>query len=302
MSRLSPRSAVLLTIPPILWAGNAIVGRMAIEEVSPLLLNALRWALAFLILLPLGWRALSGDGALRQHWRYFALVGILGVGSFNALQYVALQTSTPINVTLIASSMPVGMLAIGTLFYGEKVRTRQLAGAVLSLGGVLLVLSRGEWQTLIHLRMVPGDLLVMVAVVLWGFYSWMLARPKDPSTRNHPWADFLLAQMIFGAAWAGLAAAGEGMAGELHAQWSLGMVAMVLYVAVGPSLIAYRCWGAGVAAAGPAIASFFNNLTPVFASLLSTVLLGEAPQWFHGLAFALILGGILVSSRGGGRT
>jgi drug/metabolite transporter (DMT)-like permease len=70
-----------------------------------------------------------------------------------------------------------------------------------------------------------------------------------------------------------------------------------VYVAVGPSLIAYRCWGMGVAAVGPAVAAFFSNLTPVFAALLSAALLGEWPQWFHGAAFVLIVAGIAVSSR-----
>jgi drug/metabolite transporter (DMT)-like permease len=301
MSRLSLRSAALLTIPPILWAGNAIVGRMAIEHVSPLLLNSLRWGLAFLILLPLGYRVLRRGSAFWRDWRYFLVIGVLGIGSFNALQYVALQTSTPINITLIASSMPVWMLAIGTLFYRERVHTPQVVGALLSLAGVVFVLSRGQWAVLAQLSLVPGDVLILVAVILWGFYSWMLVRPGNVATREYPWAEFLFAQMMFGAAGAAMAAVGEGVVGNSHVEWSPALIAMVLYVAIGPSLIAYRCWGIGVATAGPAIASFFNNLTPVFASLLSTLLLGDAPRWYHGVAFALIVGGIVVSGLRSGR-
>lgn len=287
----------MLTLPPLLWAGNAVVARMSVGSVSPLLLNAARWLLACIILLPLGRRVLRPTSGLRVHWRYFASLGLLGVGSFNALQYLALQTSTPINVTLIASSMPVWMLAVGALRYGEKARLPQVLGALLSLAGVLVVLARGDWLTLVHIQLVPGDLFVLVAVVSWAFYSWMLARPGDPAARERPWAEFLFAQVAFGAAFAGIGAGGEWLAGRAHIEWNGWVLALLLYVAIGPSLIAYRCWGIGVATAGPAVAAFFNNLTPVFAALLSAALLGDPPRWFHGLAFALIVAGILVSSR-----
>jgi drug/metabolite transporter (DMT)-like permease len=288
----------MLTLPPLLWAGNAVVARMSVGSVSPLLLNGSRWILAFIILLPFGWRVLRPASALRTRWTYFAWLGLLGVGSFNALQYLALQTSTPINVTLIASSMPVWMLAVGALRYGERARFSQVVGALLSFAGVLVVLARGRWATLVHIQLVPGDFFVLAAVMMWAFYSWMLVRPSDPSTREWPWAEFLLAQVAFGAAWAGFGAGGEWLAGHAQIEWNGWILALLLYVAVGPSLIAYRCWGIGVATAGPAIAAFFNNLTPVFAALLSAALLGDPPQWFHGLAFALIVAGIIASSRG----
>ena len=79
--------------------------------------------------------------------------------------------------------------------------------------------------------------------------------------------------------------------------WTWPLVAALLYVAVGPAVIAYRCWGVGVQRVGPAMAGFFANLTPLFAALLSAAFLGELPQAYHALAFLLIVGGIVVSSR-----
>jgi drug/metabolite transporter (DMT)-like permease len=298
MTRLSARSIAMLLLPPLLWAGNTVVARMSVGSISPLLLNASRWLLAFVILLPLGWRVLRPTGGLRTHWSYFAWLGLLGVGSFNALQYLALQTSTPINITLIAASMPVWMLAVGALRYGEKARFSQVMGALLSLAGVLVILARGQWATLVRIQLVPGDVFILAAAVMWAFYSWMLARPSDPSTREWPWTEFLLAQIASGAAWASVSAGGEWLAGHARIEWNGWVVALLLYVAVGPSLIAYRCWGIGVATAGPAMAAFFNNLTPVFTALLSAALLSDPPQWFHALAFALIVAGIIASSRG----
>ncbi len=297
MARLTPRTVLFLTLPPLLWAGNALVGRLAVGTVSPLLLNGLRWAIAAAVLLPLGWRVLRGDSSLWQRWRRFTWLGLLGVGSYNALQYLALQTSTPINVTLIAASMPVWMLAVGAFAYGEHPRRSQIIGAVLSLAGVLLVLSRGDWATLMQVRLVPGDLFMVVAIILWAFYSWMLARPSDRSAQEWGWAEFLLAQVVFGLFWAGLAAGGEAAVGQSQFTWTPWVAVMLLYVALGPSLLAYRCWGLGVATVGPAVASFFNNLTPVFAAVLSAAVLGETPHLYHAAAFALIVAGIVVSSR-----
>ena len=74
-------------------------------------------------------------------------------------------------------------------------------------------------------------------------------------------------------------------------------MAALLFIAVGPAVLAYRAWGAGVARAGPAVAGFFMNLTPLFTALLSLVFLGEAPRLFHAMAFVLIVSGIVLSSR-----
>ena len=114
---LTPRIAFLLTLPPLLWAGNAVVGRALVGSVPPLALNAMRWWLALALLLPLAWRALREPTQILSRWKHFALLGLVGVGSYNALQYLAVQTSTPLNVTLIAASMPVWMLLVGRLFY-----------------------------------------------------------------------------------------------------------------------------------------------------------------------------------------
>lgn len=307
---LSVRTAVLLTLPPLLWAGNAVVGRLAVGSVPPLTLNFLRWTLAALLLLPLGWRVLREPRDILARWPHLMLLGLLGVGSYNSMQYLALVTSTPINVTLIAASLPVWMLAVGTVFYGEHPTRRQGLGAALSVAGVLLVIARGDPSALARVHFVRGDLYVVVATAAWALYSWRLARPpasmraangprivEGDGAREWNWAEFLLLQTLFGLLVAGAAAAGETALGAAPVQWNGWVAAALLYVAVGPSIIAYRCWGLGVSRGGPALAAFFSNLTPLFAGLLSAAVLGEAPQWFHALAFALIVGGIVVSAR-----
>lgn len=296
-SRLSPSTALLLTIPPLLWAGNAVVGRMVHEMVPPITLNFFRWAIAFLLLLPLAGSIFRSGSGLWSHWRRFTVLGLLGIGLYNALQYLALQSSTAINVTLVAASMPVWMLLIGALFFGAKVRLMQVIGAGLSIAGVLLVLSRGELQHLLALRLVPGDVFMILAAIAWSAYSWLLTLPKDPENIRRDWAQFLLAQIVFGVMWSGAFAAGEWAVRDPRIFWSWPLAAALLYVAVGPAIIAFRCWSAGVQRVGPNVAGFFSNLTPLFAALMSSAFLGELPHVYHGVAFGLIVGGILVSAR-----
>lgn len=295
--RLTPATAVLLVLPPLLWAGNAVVGRLVHDLVAPMMLNFLRWALAFVILLPLAHRVLRRGSAMWLNWKRFALLGLLGVGCYNALQYLALQTSTPLNVTLVASSVPIWMLLVGGLCFGQRISRQQIAGALLSIAGVLVVLSRGQWELLAQVRLVPGDIYVLLATLAWAFYSWLLAQPKEPPEIRRDWAAFLMAQIFFGLGWSGLFAGSEWALTETRITWSGPLVTALLYIAVGPAVIAYRCWGMGVQRVGPAIAGFFSNLTPLFAALLSAAFLGELPHLYHALAFGLIVGGIVVSAR-----
>jgi drug/metabolite transporter (DMT)-like permease len=295
--RLSLSTAVLLTVPPVLWAGNAVVGRLVREWMPPMTLNFARWAIALVILLPLAGSIFRPGSGLWSSWRRFALLGLLGVGLYNSFQYLALQSSTPINVTLVASSVPVWTLVVGALFFHAKIRRQQVIGAGLSIAGVLLVLSRGEWHQLLALHLVPGDLYMIAATISWSFYSWLLARPKAPQDFHGDWTAFLLAQIAFGTMWSGAFTAVEWTVGDPHIAWNWPLAAALLYIAVGPAIIAYRCWGAGVQRAGPAIAGLFSNLTPLFAAVMSAVFLGELPHLYHAAAFALIVGGIVFSSR-----
>lgn len=297
--RLTPKTVFLLTLPPLLWAGNAIVGRLVHDMVPPVLLNFLRWVIALLILLPLAGPVLGRDSALWPHWRRYALLGLLGIGMYNTFQYMALQSSTPINVTLVASGLPVWMMLTGRLFFGVAVTGRQMAGAALSIAGVLVVLARGEWRHVLELRLVAGDLFMILATIAWSFYSWLLMRTREPAAIRANWASFLAAQVAFGALWSGGFALGEQLLGAIPVQWSWLLAAALLYVAICPAVIAFRCWGEGVQRAGPAIGAFFVNLTPLFTALLSSAFLGEPPHAYHVVAFALIVGGIVVSARRG---
>jgi len=295
---LTPSTILLLTAAPILWAGNAVVGRLVRDAVPPMTLNLIRWTIALAILLPLGRAALRSGSGVLSNWRRYAMLGLLGVGLYNSLQYLALQSSSPINVTLVASGVPVWMLLVGRLFFNIPVRRQQIVGAALSIAGVLVVMCRGDIGQLAALRLVAGDLYMILATIAWSFYSWLLMQQNDVPALRADWAAFLLAQVAYGVLWSGLLAGGEWAMAEVRILWSWPLAAALLYVAIGPAILAMRCWGAGVQRAGPTLGAFFINLTPLFTALLSSAFLGEAPQTYHALAFAMIVGGIAVSARG----
>lgn len=298
--RLTPTAALLLTIPPMLWAGNAIVGRVVSPLISPMTLNLLRWSFAFLLLLPLAGSVLRRDSLLWLQWRRFLFLALLSTSGYNALLYLALTTSTPINVTLVGASTPVWMLLIGRFFFGTPASGRQMLGALLSIAGVVLVLCRGQWELLMGMHLVAGDLYVLLASMGWAYYSWMLAHPTPESAPlRADWAAFLMGQVVFGLGWSLLFAGAEWTFTDARLQWGWPLFGALVFIAVGPAVVAYAAWGAGVSRAGPAAAGFFINLTPLFTALLSAAFLGEAPQVFHALAFVLIVSGIVLSSRRG---
>jgi drug/metabolite transporter (DMT)-like permease len=295
---LTPGTVLLLTLPPVLWACNAVLGRVIASMASPMTLNLLRWCLAFVLLLPLAAPVLQRNSALWPNWRRFSALSLLSIGGYNALLYLALNTSTPINVTLVGSITPVWMLLIGRVFFAKAISRRQWLGAAMSICGVMLVLSRGQLDTLLQVRLVPGDFYILLASAAWAYYSWMLVHPtSEPSSIRSNWSAFLMAQISFGLLWSALFAGVEWGLGFGHFTPSWELAGIMLFIAIGPALLAYRAWGAGVARAGPSVAGFFVNLIPLFTAILSGLFLGEVPHLYHGLAFALIVGGIVVSSR-----
>jgi drug/metabolite transporter (DMT)-like permease len=278
-----------------MWASNAIVGRMAAGAIPPLTLNFLRWVVALLVLLPFILTQLKVDWSTgRQHWKLFAATGFLSTTCYNALQYLALITSSPINIALITAAGPIFTLLVGRVFFSAHIGRSAALGAVLSILGVAWVLVRGEIQNLTQVAFVSGDLFMLLAIALWSIYTWLLReRPKSMSGYS-----VLALQMLWGLVFAVPMVLAEVLwGGYAPIQWDGHTLGMVVYVALGPALLAYICWQRAVALTGSQLPMFFLNLTPVFAAILAVLLLGEFPQSYHLIGLALIVFGIVLSNR-----
>ncbi len=263
-----------------------------VGQIPPLALSFYRWLFALLLaLLIVGPDLWRNRAVLHSKWKSLAVMGILGVGSYNSLQYVALETATPLNVSLITASAPVFILLIGGAFYKQPVGRAQWIGALLSIAGVALVVAKGDLAHLTALHFAPGDLIMLVAVFLWAIYTWELRqRPLGLAPMTS-----LAAQMVWGVlAILPFMLAERWISGQTT-HWGGPVWLALAYVAVLPSLLAYWCWGSAVGKVGAQIPAYFGNLAPLFAALLSWLFLGETIHWYHLWAALLIFAGIHVA-------
>jgi drug/metabolite transporter (DMT)-like permease len=283
---------LLLSITAMCWAGNAIVGRLAAGHIPPVTLSFLRWSLAFLIVLPLAWKHLVQDwAAIRARLGLMVFLSASGIGAFNTMQYWALEHTQALNTLLLQSAAPLFVAVWSLILLGVRLRLTQAGGIALSLVGVLVILLHGDLTTLTSIEFNKGDVIFIVALLIFGLYSVLML--KRPQIHGLSFAAF-----TFGC---GAACLIPLLIRELVSrplmQLDTTNLLSVFYVAVFPSTLAYLCFNRGVQLIGANRAAPFFHLVPVFGSVMAIVFLGERPQLFHIIGFALVLTGVYVASR-----
>jgi drug/metabolite transporter (DMT)-like permease len=283
-----------LILTPLFWAGNAVVGRSVVDTIPPLSLAFWRWVLALVILIPLGLPGILRQWpVIRQRWPSMLLLATFSVSAFNTLLYLAAETTTALNITLINSTIPVMVALLAWLILGDRIRRLQAGGIGLALLGILITVSRGDWQTFTELAFQPGDLLMVTAVFSWGLYSVLLrsqAVPLEPMAFLTVQValgilvvlPFYLLDLVF-------------FSGGFSVQ--PGVIPPLLYVAIFPGVLAYAFWNNGVHRVGPAGAAMFMYLTPVFAVALAGLFLGERLNSSHLTGGILIFFGLVLTTR-----
>jgi drug/metabolite transporter (DMT)-like permease len=283
---------LLLCITAMCWAGNAIVGRLAAGHIAPVTLSFLRWSFAFLIILPFAWKHLARDwGAIRSRLGIMIVLSITGIGAFNTLQYWALEHTQALNTLLLQSEAPLVVAVWSLILLGVRLTLAQAGGVLLSLCGVLVILLHGDLTTLKNIDFNKGDLIFIVALVIFALYSVLSL--KRPNIHALSFVAF-----TFGAGAACLIPLfiWELFARPLMAINTANMLTLA-YVALFPSTLAYLCFNRGVQLIGANRAAPFFHVVPVFGTVMSIVFLGEHPQMFQFLGFALVLTGVFVASR-----
>jgi drug/metabolite transporter (DMT)-like permease len=283
---------LLLCITALCWAGNAIVGRLAAGHIPPVTLSFLRWSLAFLLILPFAWKHLVRDwAAIRGHLGTMIVLSITGIGAFNTLQYWALEHTQALNTLLLQSAAPLVVALWSLILLGVRLTLAQACGVLLSLAGVLVILLHGDLTTLSNIAFNKGDLIFTVALVIFALYSVLTL--KRPQIHGLSFVGF-----TFGC---GAACLIPLFIWELYArpvmQIDTANLLTLAYVALFPSTLAYLCFNRGVQLIGANRAAPFFHVVPVFGTVMSIVFLGEHPQAFHFIGFALVLAGVFVASR-----
>ncbi len=288
---------LLLTLTPFFWSCNWIVGRALASEIPPMAMTFLRWFFALLILAPLALPQVRHDWPIvRRHWKTMLFLGVVGVGSHNALAYAGLNYTTATNGVILNSFIPVMIIALSRIFLRERLTGVQLAGVAVSLAGVLAILSQGSTAVLASLRLNVGDLLVILSMAVWAVYTICLRwRPPGLSMLT-----FLFALACVGDLAVLPLFVIEHAFGRQMALTPANLAALVS-VALFSSVLAYIFWNQGVEAVGANVAGLFVHLMPVFGVVLAWVFLGERLALYHVAGIALILAGITITSRAGRR-
>ena len=289
---LANQPYLLLSITALCWAGNAIVGRLAAGHIPPVTLSFLRWSLAFLLILPFAWKHLRRDWtAIRGRLGTMVVLSVTGISAFNTLQYWALEHTQALNTLLLQSAAPLFVAIWSLALLGVRLTLAQAGGIVLSLTGVLVILLHGDLTTLKSIEFNKGDIIFMVALVIFGLYSVLSL--KRPNIHGLSFVGF-----TFGC---GAVCLIPLLIRELLVRPLMQLDATNLltlfYVAVFPSSLAYLCFNRGVQLIGANRAAPFFHVVPVFGSVMAIVFLGEHPQLFHLIGFALVLTGVFVASR-----
>lgn len=280
---------------PAMFAANMVAVRWAASlNMPPVFLAFGRWLLAFLILCPMvAPQAWNYRRALAAHWKQLAILAALGMGLSVAPQYVGARDTSAINVALIFAACPILVILAEACLWGARLGLLRISGILAAIGGVLLVLTQGNPHALTNLRFGSGDLWVLLAAAGWAAYTVLSKRHPLPGL---PAGVRLLALVGGGALSIAPFALLEGMHGLTPDFGDARLYLLLAFLALVPSLAAYSFYDRLVSSIGPGNASFTIYLIPLFASLESWALLGEAPKIFHFAGFALILGGVVLCS------
>ncbi len=288
---------LLLVLAVLFWAGNFVIGRAIRADISPIALAFWRWAgasvLATLIALPYlreDWKRVA------DNWFVVLVLSFLGITVFNTLIYMGLQHTAAVNGLLMQSVMPIIIVVISFLIFKEKVTYVQFAGVIISLAGAFTIISKGNPEIVIQMRINRGDVLVFIAVVCYALYSSLLR--KRPFM--HPFS-FICYTFILGTL---MLFPFFIMDRPFINPLEMGTktIVAIAYVALFPSIISFLCFNRGVELIGPNRAGVFIHLIPVFGSIMAILFLGESLKWFHGIGIICIACGIFLATRFGRKT
>jgi drug/metabolite transporter (DMT)-like permease len=273
-----------------LWGSNGVVSRALLDTIPPLVMASARWAVVFVVLLPLVWperRAIAHS--LRCDWKLLLSLTLLGGAPQTALVYSGLAASTAIHLGLLNSTIPVLIILISWGWYARRPRRLEAAGLAISLSGVLLILAHGDLGSLLRLQFNHGDLLMLCAMVVWALYTLRLKdRPQSLSVLAFVFVLSLIGELLtlpFAAfQWARAASIHFGMR-EL-----LGL----LYIGALATLVSTVLFSYGVERVGAVRAGILIHLMAVFSSIFAALFIGERLFVYHAAGFVMVAGGAIL--------
>lgn len=273
----------------LFWSGNNVVAKAVIGDVPPFSFTFLRWLLASAILLPFSWSYVRRDwGKARQAWVRLLLIALLGICAFNTLLYMAVQTTSAVNVGLISSLFPVFIALFSWLILKVSLNGVQKIGMLISFIGIILVIVRGDLTAITALEFVEGDLWMVIGIICGSIYPVLLHDKPDIHPLSLLMIIILLGMLLSVPLY--LLDLLQGRFVHVNAE----VIAGLLYIAIFPSVLAYMLWNRGIELVGANRAGLYLNLIPILTAIMAAVFLGETLSWYHFAGLFLVICGMLL--------
>ena len=278
----------------LFWSGNFIVGKAAsLYEIPPFSLNFYRWFFAWLILAPFTFKEiLKKKNYILQNFKLFLILGITSITIFNSIVYYSLNFTQVISGVLMISTIPVMIIFISSILKIEKTNPFQIIGVILSLFGVLIIITKARLDILINLDFNKGDLTMVIAMFSWATYSALLKK------KQHNLSQLSLLQVIITF---GLIFLIPIYIIEMNLGYNIKLntpfILTLSYVVLFPGLASFICWIKGISLIGANRSGAFLHLMPIIAAIMAMLIFGEKFMIYHILGAIFILSGIILSNR-----
>ena len=285
---------IFLFLAVFFWAGNFIVGKFAsYYEIPPFSLNFYRWFFAWLILLPFTFKEIiSKKNYILENYKFYILLGVTSVTIFNSIVYYSLNFTQVISGVLMISTIPVMIMFISSILKIEKTNIFQIFGVICSFIGVILIITKANFELLVNLDFNKGDLTMVIAMFSWATYSALLKK------RKHELSQLSLLEVIitFGLIF---------LIPIYIAEYNLGFkinlnkpfVLVLIYVVLFPGLASFICWIKGISLIGANRSGVFLHLMPILSATMAIIIFSEKFMFYHLLGAIFILSGIILSNR-----
>ena len=288
------KAYIMLILATLFWAGNFTIGKFAYtENVPPYSLAFFRWILVWIILLPFTYKEISKiKTEVKNNLSLFFILGFTSVGIFSAFTYNALNYTQVINASLFNTAIPVSIILVCFLLKIEKTNIFQISGLIVSVLGILAIITRLDLNILLTLNFNKGDIYMVIAIISWGIYSAFLKKKTfDISLLSLVYVVCTFGLFILFPAF--LFELGQGKTTEVNSN----LIFILLYIAIFPSIGSYYCWAGAVSIIGANRAGIFLSLIPLFSTIFAMIFFNEKFLFFHFIGSVLIILGLFLSNK-----
>ena len=288
------KAYIMLVCASLFWSGNFIIGKFAfITDIPPLSLVFYRWLLVWIILLPFTFKEIiKYKKTIIKNLPTLFFLGLTSVGLFNSFTYLSLMYTQVINSTLFNTAIPAIIILICFLFKIESTNKFQIIGLIVSIIGIISIITKLNLNILLSLDFNKGDLIMIGGVLSWGVYSSLLKK----KTFTLPLLTLVHVICTFGLICVTPQYIYELSQG-LVIKFDINLFYILIFLAIFPSIGSYYCWAGAVSIIGANRAGISLSLIPLFSSILAILLFKEQFQFFHLIGSILIIIGLFLSNK-----